>query len=183
MKYLRYFFAAFLVAFLAIGTSHALLGEASDTFTSTGIESDLTINFPGETRWVEVMEGGSGGGGMVGFLRIHVIDAGLSELPYVQVYNNTQLWMEFQMTPEEVAHIFVYQEQGSPLLKQVDIRDNNPIDFFSKAEYTFFQPGCSQTVQTVRLVPNSNPVVSKIYAFVGAIFTKYDLCTQKVLLI
>ena len=182
MKYLRYLLAAFLVAFLTIGTSHALLGEANDTFKSTGSDSNLTINFTGETRWVEVMEGGGSGGMINGFVIIHIID-NIIDPPYVQIYNNTQLWMDFYMTPEEVAHVFVKESENGPLLKQVDIKDNNPTDFFSEAEYTFTQPGCSPTVQTVKLVFNSNPVVSKIYAFVGAIFTKYDTCTQKVLLI
>ena len=182
MKYLRYVLAAFLVAFLTIGTSHALLGEANDTFKSNGHESNITINFTGETRWVEVMEGSGGGSMFSDSVRIHIIDNTIDP-PYVQVYNNTQLWMDFSMTPEEVAHVFVYQDINGPLLKQVDIEDNNPTDFFSEAEYTFYQPGCSQTVWTVKLVPNINPVPSKIYAFVGAIFTKYDTCTQKVLLI
>jgi len=182
MKYLRYVLAAFLVAFLTIGTSHALLGDANDTFRSNGHDSNITINFTGETRWVEVMEGSGGGGSMDGFIKINIVDNTIDP-PYVQVYNNTQLWMDFSMSPDEVAHVFVYQEPNSQLLKQIDIKDNNPADFFSESEYTFTEPGCSHTVQTVRLLLNSNPIVSKINAFVGAIFTKYDTCTQKVLLI
>ena len=182
MKYLKYFLAAFLLAFLTFGTSHALLGEANDSFRSTGNESNLTINFFGETRWVDVMEGGAGGGGMVGFIRINVIDNGLSGQPYVRIYNNTQLWMSFQMIPGEIAHVYVRPYQYGPLLKEVDVTANNPTDFFSKADYTFSQPGCNRTVPIVALVP-STISVPPLYRNVGAIFMKYDLCTQKVLLI
>lgn len=182
MKYLRYVLVAILAAFFAVNTSYALLGEANDTFKSTGNDTNLTINFTGTTLWVDWMEGGSGGGNVFGYLKLHIVDTGLGTPPYVQVYNNTQFWFDFYMTAGETAHFYVKQYQNGPLIKQAEITDNNPANFFSKAEYTFTQPGCNQTVQKVQLVQSSvsTPWVDR---YVGAIFTKYSSCAQTVLVI
>jgi hypothetical protein len=182
MKYLKYFLAIFLVGFFALNSSYAILGETNDTFRSTGNNTNITINFAGQTKWVDWMEGGSGGGGTNGFLRLYIVDTGLGTPPYVQVYNNTQFWFDFYMTAGETAHFYVKEYQNGPLQRQVDIQDNNPSSFFSKAQYTFNQPGCSQTVQKVQLVQSSvsTPWVDR---YVGAIFTKYSSCTQTVLVI
>jgi hypothetical protein len=85
---------------------------------------NIEVNFSGEQRWVEVMEGGSGGGGTNGFIKINIIDKGYDDSPHVTISDKDGIFKQFNMSPDEVAKVYVMDKEDGSVLKTITIKDS-----------------------------------------------------------
>lgn len=88
-----------------------------------GTVSNIKVNFPDEQRWIEVLEGGSGGGNAEGFVIIHLEDKGYNDSPHVTLSDEHGTIKNFSMVTDEVAKIYIMDKQNGSILRTIILKD------------------------------------------------------------
>jgi hypothetical protein len=130
MDSMRYQINVLITVVLLLSLFDACMAVVNyNTIQSGATVKDIDVNFQGETRWVEVMEGGSGGGGAYNFLKVTIVDNGYADGPHVTLSDEHGTVRQFNMVPEETAKILVMDKQGGSVLKTITVRDaqDNPL--------------------------------------------------------
>lgn len=123
-----------IVAVMCILNVCLAAANYSTNTSDSKAEKEITVDFPGETRWVEVYEGSGGGSIFSDQVKIKISDGGYDDTPYVTVSDGSRVIRQFKMTDDEIAKVFIKKAPEGVIIRNITITDLHD-NIFSKTQH------------------------------------------------